>query len=301
LSYVSVDGEGPAKEAPTIPAGRALALGLIQGPAELLPVSSSAHLILVPWLADWDWEQLEPELRKSFEVALHAGAAAALLIGQRRVIADELRAFDARRAAVLALSFAPAALVGYVLERPIERRLGGPRTTAMGLLAGAAAMVLADRRPQRRGRGRATAIDGLSLGVAQAAALAPGVSRNGATLAAARWRCFTREQANLLSRTVALPIIVGAALLKGARLSGREVDPSLRRAMRVGVAASFASALASQGLIKQVERDRALWPYAAYRAGLAALVLAKLRAGRRRPEAAVESEMVQIGDRERVT
>jgi len=280
---------------------RAITLGLIQGPAELLPVSSSAHLVLVPWLARWDWDGLDPELRKSFEVALHAGAAAALLVGQRRVIAGELRSFDVRRAAVLMLSFAPAALVGYTLERPIERHLGGPRTTAIGLLAGAAAMVVADRRPQRRGRGEATAVDGLALGIAQAAALAPGVSRNGATLAAARWRCFTREQANLLSRTVALPIIVGAAVLKGSRLHGRGTDPSLRKAMKVGVAASFASALASQRLIRQVERDRALWPYAAYRATLAAIVLARLRRLRRRPEAEVQSKLMEIGDRERVT
>ena len=107
------------------------------------------------------------------------------------------------------------------MERQIERRLGGPRATAIGLLAGAAAMVLADRRPQRRGRGEAGAADGLALGVAQASALAPGVSRNGATLAAARWRGFSRDQANLLSRTVALPIIVGATALKGARLARR--------------------------------------------------------------------------------
>jgi len=111
----------------------------------------------------------------------------------------------------------------------------------------------------------------------QAAALAPGVSRNGATLAAARWRRFTREHANLLSRTVALPVIVGAAVLKGLRLRRRGVEPGLGRAMAVGVAASFASTLASQKLIAQVERDRALWPYAVYRVALGAAVLLKLR------------------------
>jgi len=261
---------------------RAAALGLIQGPAELLPVSSSAHLILVPWLAGWDSELVDPEVQKSFEVALHAGAAAALVIAQRRVIADELRHFDARRGTVLALSFVPPAIVGWTLERTIERRLGGPRATAIGLLAGAAAMVIADRRPQRRGRGDAHAADGLALGVAQATALAPGVSRNGATLAAARWRGFTREHANMLSRTVALPAIVGAALLKGQRLRRRGVDPAVRRAMVVGIVASFASTLASQRLIRLVERDRALWPYAAYRAGLAAAVLYRLRRERGR-------------------
>jgi undecaprenyl-diphosphatase len=260
-----------------IPARRALALGMVQGPAELLPVSSSAHIVLVPWLAGWDWETIDPEVRKSFEVALHAGAAAALLIGQRRTIAAELRCFDGRRALVLGFSFLPAAIVGYTLERPIERRLGGPRATAIGLLAGSAAMLAADRRPQRRGGGDATAADGLALGLAQAAALAPGVSRNGVTLAAARWRRFSRDQANLLSRTIALPIIIGAATLKGARLSRRGTAAPLRRSLALGAAASFASTLASQRLISLVERDRALWPYAVYRAGLAAAVLAKLR------------------------
>lgn len=260
-----------------IPTGRALVLGVVQGPAELLPVSSSAHIVLVPWLANWDWEALDPELRKSFEVALHAGAAAALIVGQRRLIAEELRAFDLRGAVVLALSFLPAAFVGYKFERPIERRLGGPRATAYGLLVGGAAMVLADTRPQLRGRGEAGAVDGLALGVAQAAALAPGVSRNGITLAAARWRHFSRDQANLLSRTIALPIIVGATGLKGVRLAKRGTSPTLRRSLALGAAASFASTLASQRLIKLVERDRALWPYAAYRAALAMAVLAKLR------------------------
>ena len=260
-----------------IPGPRALALGIVQGPAELLPVSSSAHIVLVPWLAGWDWERLDPEVRKSFEVALHAGAAAALLVGQRGAIAEELRSFDGRRALLLGLSFLPAAVVGYTLERPIEQRLGGPRATALGLLAGAGAMLAADTRPQQRGRGEATLADGLALGVAQAAALAPGISRNGITLAAARWRRFSRDQANLLSRTIALPIIVGATVLKGVRLRRRGAAPELRRSMALGVTASFASTLASQRLIRLVERDRALWPYAAYRAALAAAVLVKLR------------------------
>jgi undecaprenyl-diphosphatase len=270
-----------------IPARRALALGIVQGPAELLPISSSAHIVLLPWLAGWDWETIDPEVRKSFEVALHTGAAAALLIGQRRVIAEELRSFEWRRALLLALSFLPAALVGYFFERPIEERLGGPRATAFGLLAGSTAMVLADTRPQQRGRGDATPGDGLALGLAQAAALAPGVSRNGSTLAAARARRFSRDQANLLSRTVALPIIVGATALKGVRLARRGTTPALRRSLALGVGASFASTLASQRLIRLVERDCSLWPYAAYRGALASVVLIKLW---RTPPAADEPE-----------
>jgi undecaprenyl-diphosphatase len=260
----------------TITPSRAAVLGAVQGPTELLPVSSSAHLSMVPWLAGWDWDQVDPELRKSFEVALHGGTAAALLLGQRRVIAEELASFDAGKAEVLALSFLPPAVCGLAFERQITGRLGGPLPTAIGLLAGAALMALADRRPQVRGRGDAGPVDGLLLGLAQASALIPGISRNGATLAAARWRGFSRERANLLSRTVALPVIVAAAALKGARLRKRGLPAGERRALAVGTAASFSSSLASQALIRLVERDRALWPYAAYRAGLAAVVLAKL-------------------------
>lgn len=294
----------PGRRAPVAAAAgltprRAAALGAIQGPAELLPVSSSAHLSLVPWLAGWSWHEVDPEARKSFEVVLHAGTAAALLIGQRWLIAAELRAFDARRAAVVALSFLPPAVVGYLGERQIERRLGDPGTTAAGLLIGALAMTLADRRPQRRGPGDATAVDGLALGLAQAAALMPGISRNGATLAAARGRRFTREQANMLSRTVALPVIVGATILKGARLRRRGIAPELRRAMRAGIAASFASTLASQRLIRLVERDRALWPYAGYRVALACLVLLRLRADWHAVESRYEGAEAQVRRRSR--
>jgi undecaprenyl-diphosphatase len=256
--------------------GRAAALGAIQGPTELLPVSSSAHISLVPWLLGWRWQELDSEARKSFEVALHAGTAAALIIGLRREIAREVAEFDARRGAVVALSFIPPAIAGLGLERLIEG-LGTPRATAGGLVAGSVTMVAADRAPQRRGRGDANARDGLALGLAQAAALVPGVSRNGATLTAARARGFTREHANLLSRTVALPVIVGATALKGERLRRRGVTPGTGRALAIGAAASFVSTLASQRLIRLVERDRALWPYAAYRVGLAAAVAARLR------------------------
>jgi undecaprenyl-diphosphatase len=281
--------DGPAGS-PTIPPSRAVALGAVQGPTELLPVSSSAHLSLIPWLADWDWDELDPELRKSFEVALHVGAALALLIGQREVIASELRQFDRRRAEVLALSFLPGAVIGLSAERQIERRLGGPLPTAAGLIAGAVAMAVADRRPQARVRDRARPSDGLALGLGQAAALAPGVSRNGATLTVARWRGFTREHSNMLSRTVALPVIVAAAVLKGYRLRRRGLPREHLPAFAAGTATSFASTLASQELIRLVERDsRGLWPYSAYRIGLAALVLARLgylRSRRRRQEAA---------------
>ena len=257
---------------------RAACLGAVQGPTELLPVSSSAHLRIVPWLLGWDLDEVSPEDRKAFEVAVHGGAALALLIGQRQLIADELRRLDGRRVAVIALSFLPAVAVGLALEEQIDRRLGGARSTAFGLIAGSVAMALTDRCPQERNAVEATPADGLAIGCAQAAALVPGVSRNGSTLAAARARGFRRAQANLLSRTVALPVITAAAVRKAVKLRRRgSVDPDLARAATVGVGAAFVSTLASQGLIRLIERDRSLLPYAAYRTGLAGLILWKTR------------------------
>ena len=264
----------------------------MQGPAELLPVSSSAHLAMLPRLAGWQWDRIDPELRKSFEVALHAGAAMALVLARRGEIADELRDFDLRRAAILALSFLPAAAAGLGLERSIESRLGGPRSTAAGLIAGGTLMILADRRPQDRGHREAGPADGLALGLAQAAALVPGVSRNGATLTAARLLRFTRSQSSLLSRTVALPVIVGATALKGVRLVSRGTTREQRRWLALGAGTSFVSTLASTRLIGLVERDRALLPFGLYRIAFALLILGRLTG---RPPRGVESGAINPG------
>src|SRR5919107_1251446 len=99
-----------------LPLPHAVALGALHGPAELLPVSSSAHTTLVPWLARWPYTALDPELRKAFEVALHAGTAAALLIGLRDEVAEAARGLDRRRMTLIAGSFVPPAVVGYTLQ-----------------------------------------------------------------------------------------------------------------------------------------------------------------------------------------
>jgi undecaprenyl-diphosphatase len=255
---------------------QAIVLGLLQGPAELLPISSSGHITLVPWLLDWRYAELDAELRKSFEVALHAGTAAALLLSLRDEVGEALRGLDRRRLLLVASSFAPAAIAGLTLERLIERRLGTPASIAAGLLAGSAAMALADLCGSGdRHRDEAGLTDGLWLGLAQACALVPGVSRNGATLAAARARGFNRADANVLSRHCALPVIVGAVVLKGGRLARRRDEFSDRLA--TGAAAAFVSTLASRWLIGQVERDRSMLPYAAYRGLVALAVIRRLR------------------------
>jgi undecaprenyl-diphosphatase len=268
-------GDGHAQDL-SLPRHQALILGALHGPAELLPISSSGHVTLIPWLARWDYERLDPELRKAFEVALHAGTAAALLITLRSEVQDALHAIGPRLVTQTALSFLPPAIVGFVLERPIERHLGTPATIAAGLVCGSVAMAWADRSPQTRDSRQAGATDALCLGIAQACALVPGVSRNGATLAAARLRHFTREDANKLSRHVALPVIAGATLLKSVRLVRRGLPPASALPLAAGATASFASTLGSTWLIRQVERDRSLLPYAAYRLALAAVVARRL-------------------------
>src|ERR1700759_1816241 len=267
---------GQQRGAQEIAVGEALVLGALHGPAELLPISSSGHIAVIPWLLDWDYCHVDAEVRKAFEVALHAGTAAALLITLRTEVSDAVRGMSPRIAELIALSFVPPAIVGYTLERPIERRLGTPGTIALGLVVGSVAMARADRTPQTRTSHDAGLVDALCLGFAQACALLPGVSRNGATLAAARRRGFTREDANKLSRHVALPVIAGATLLKSIRLARRGLPPRSAAPIALGAAASFASTLGSTWLIRQVERDRSLLPYAVYRLGLAAVILTRL-------------------------
>src|SRR5438128_7404744 len=262
---------------PELKLRHALALGVLHGPAELLPVSSSGHVALVPWLMGWSYAELDGELRKAFEVALHAGTAAALLLALRGEVGEAVTGFDGRTAALVVGSFAPPAVVGLAFERPIERRLGGPGSIALGLVLGSFVMLWADRRGGSwRPREDAGLADALWLGAAQACALMPGMSRNGMTLAAARLRGFGREDANPLSRHVALPVIAGATALKGTRLVKRGLPRELRRAFALGAAASFASTFASTWLIRQVERDRSPLPYAVYRCALAGAVVRRL-------------------------
>jgi undecaprenyl-diphosphatase len=249
-------------------AGQALALGALHGPAELLPVSSSAHTTVVPWLFGWRYSELDPELRKSFEVALHAGTAAAIVLTLR------FQRWNRRRLLVLMLSAVPPAIAGYAFEHEIERSLGTPGTIAGALLAGSVAMTLADRSPQDRASDEAGVRDGLWLGIAQACALVPGVSRAGATLAAARFLRFRAKDALLLSDEAALPVLAGATLLKAARL--RHLS-SRRATLGLGAGAAFASTLACSGPARRAARAERLWPYAVYRILLATLILVRQR------------------------
>lgn len=259
----------------------AIALGLLHGPAELLPVSSSAHVTLVPWLLGLPYARLDAELRKAFEVALHAGTLAALIVGLRAELAVELRALDRGRVRVLVLGTLPAAVAGVAFERAIARQLGSPGAIARGLAVGAVAMAVADAlAPQDRRGDDATDMDALALGVAQACALHPGVSRSGATLTVARARGFARPDAVALAARSALPVVAGAAGLKALGVMRRGLPAGTAPGFAAGTAASFAGCMASIRLVRRVERDRSLLPFAAYRIALAMVVRSRLRSDR---------------------
>lgn len=274
-----------------LPLRHAVALGLLQGPTELLPISSSAHTTLLPWLAGWGYEELDDELRKGFEVALHGGTAAALtLLAGRELAADASRLWHSRPA-VLVLALAPPALAGLALGPAIERELGDPPAIALALAAGSAGMLAAELRARVRpdpGRGRgasrglddAGAGDGLAVGLAQALALVPGISRSGATVSAARWRGFARPDAHRLSWAVALPVIAGAGLLQGLRLRRRGVPAGLAPAMAAGAGSAFCSTLVAGGLLGQRLRGYPPAPFALYRGALAGVVLLRAGSGR---------------------
>jgi len=245
---------------------QALALGALQGPAELLPVSSSGHLALVPRLLGWDYAELPPDARKTFEVALHAGSAPALALALR---GELLRAPHLQ-----ALTVLPAAVIGLAFERQIEARLGGVRSVALAQIVGGLALLAADRRPERRSA--VSAGDHLAVGCAQAAALIPGVSRSGAALTAARLRGLSREAAADLALRAALPVTVGAGLLKGVRAVQNGVPRELRGPAGAGAAAALGSALAALPLARGT-RWRAI---SAYRVALGAAALRFLWRGR---------------------
>jgi undecaprenyl-diphosphatase len=257
----------------------------------VLPVSSSGHVALLPRLLGWDYASLPGDTRKSFEVALHAGSAPVLA-----AVAVRAGRSIAANPIGLALTFLPPAVTGFALERPIERRLGGLRSVGLAQIAASAALLLADRRP--RERDVPDAGDHLAVGLAQALALVPGVSRAGAALTAARLRGLSRPASLHLALTAALPVTLGAVALKGVRAAREDSSRELLAPALAGAGAALVSAAAASPVVGRLERAPSYAPLAAYRIGVGVLALVsatrpirlngphgtrRLRAGRRSP------------------
>jgi undecaprenyl-diphosphatase len=219
---------GVGEETGALSNWQALVLGIVQGATELLPISSSGHLILVPWLFDWEFLEQNEAFNQTFDVALHLGTLVAVVAyfwrdvivlvvaWLRSVGRRSIQTQDERLAWVIAIATVPAAVVGAAGESAIQQHLGEPWQIAILLAVFGVVLWVVDRlAPQDRqahelGAGRAVAI-----GVAQSLALAPGVSRSGVTITAGRLFGLTRDQAARFSFLLLIPIVFGAALLKG--------------------------------------------------------------------------------------
>jgi undecaprenyl-diphosphatase len=249
-------------------------LGIVQGLTEFLPVSSTAHLILVT-----DVLKLDPvRYGLAFDVALHLGTALAVLIyfaGTWIGLLLGLFRGRWRLPLLLAIGTLPAAIAGYFLQAMVERTLRTPLVIVVGLVVGSVIFVVAERiAHQRRYVDELGVRDALFMGIAQAIALVPGISRSGITISAGLVRDLHREEATRFSFLLATPVIVGAGLktlLDTRTLNELLTVPQL---VLIGFAASFLSGYVAVAFMMSFLRTHPLTFFVFYRVALAGLVVA---------------------------
>jgi undecaprenyl-diphosphatase len=270
---------------------RATTLGLVQGLSEFIPISSSAHLVLVPFLARWP----VPDL--AFDVSVHLGTALAVVVYFARDLwgiargtvswlagrrTDESRA-QARLLGYLALGSVPAAIAGFLLEGLFEDLFAttegvddaGAPITAVTLFGTAVLLLLAEGVYARRGEGgrgvgEVTALDAILVGLFQALAILPGISRSGSTISAGIFRGLSREAAARFSFLLSVPAIAGAAIVALPDVPpGANVGPML-----AGAVAAAVSGFAAIAFLLRYLRTRTMRPFAVYCAVLGVIALA---------------------------
>ncbi|PYV20027.1 MAG: undecaprenyl-diphosphatase UppP [Acidobacteria bacterium] len=272
----------------------AVVLGIVQGLTEFLPVSSSAHLVLVPWFLGWKPEGL------TFDVALHLGTSAALLaffwrewvelaregfLGILR--RDPLGNAPRRLAWPLALATIPGGVFGLTLEKWIEAHARSPQVIAAMLVIFGLVLLYAERRgKQQRSIEDLSWSDGLWIGLSQALALVPGVSRSGITISTAMLRDARRTAAARFSFLLSTPVILGAGVLQARHLVRAALHPALAASTDLGApehlswavllagtaSASVTGFLCIRFFLRYLERHSFV-PFVLYRIALAALVL----------------------------
>ena len=266
----------------------AIVLGIVQGLTEFLPISSSGHLILVPDLLGWNDFAGDEALNKAFDVALHLGtlvgacwyfrrdlarylAAAARSI-PRRSVADT----DARVAWLLLLSAVPGAIVGALLSSTIDEHLGAPVLIGVMLIVGGLLLWWADHLGGTRTAEDFTLRDAGVMGVAQAIALQPGVSRSGITITAGLWLGLDRVAATRVSFLMSLPIIAGAGVFSAAKVMANGGLPAGSGPAFIAgfLAAGVSGWIAIAGLLRYL-RTRTFMPFVWYRfiVGTAVIVI----------------------------
>jgi undecaprenyl-diphosphatase len=278
---------------------QAFILGLLQGATEFIPVSSSGHLTLVPWLLNWEFD---PLLKNAFDVMTHWGTLVAVLgvfwrdlwglargwlrtvtsaphtLGGVRARAGE--DLQGRLAWLILIGSIPAAVLGLALEDFFEMLFGAPSLVSILLLCTAALLAFAEwKGRQGRELGELTWWDALLIGMGQAAAIAPGISRSGATMASGLMRGTGREAAARFSFLLSTPVILGAGLwqLKDLFAGGEWLAflPPLLTGFAVSALVGYASI---RFLLSYLRRGK-LYPFAAYcaLAGTACLIISFIR------------------------
>ncbi len=276
-----------------MPIVHAIVLGLVQGLAEFLPISSSGHLLLVPWIFGWN-DFGDQSIEKAFDVALHLGTLIAVfsyfwrdlskyvtqglkLIFKRQKPVDP----DGKIAWLFVLSALPAAAVGAVAEDVIDEKLGTPSLIATSLILFGLLLLWADQRRGKRTVEDLETADALKIGCAQIIALNPGTSRSGITMTAARLLGFSRDAAARISFLMAVPVTTGAVALKLAKLAKDGVPEGLMTPMIVGIITAAVSGwIAVWGTLRLV-RTRSFAPFVLYRIELAILVFSLVIARQR--------------------
>ncbi len=277
-----------------MPILHAIVLGLVQGLSEFLPISSSGHLLLVPWLFGWDdFAGADGEsVKKTFDVALHLGTFVAVLGYFRRDVVTYVRegtklvfarrtptTVEGRLAWFFVLATLPAAAIGAVFEDVIDEALGTPLIIAISLIVFGVLLGWADRIAGKRELDEFGAPDALKVGLAQALALNPGTSRSGITITAARAIGFDRDSAARISFVMSLPVIAGAVAVKSLGLFTGEVDSDLYVPMAVGIVTSGVSGLIAVWGTLRLIRTRSFMPFVVYRIAAGLFVLALIATG----------------------
>jgi undecaprenyl-diphosphatase len=274
-----------------MPLLHAIILGVVQGLTEFLPVSSSGHLVLVPWFLEWN-DLDDPSLKKSFDVALHLGTLVAVVGYFRRdvvlLVRDGTRAalrrgdepsLHGRLAWLIMLSSIPAAVVGALFAEVIETRLGTPTIIAFSLIGFGLLLGWSDRLGGNRSLDRLGVRDAVLIGLAQVLALNPGTSRSGITMTAGRGLGLDRDTAARFAFLMSLPITAGAITFELVGLARDGVPDGFVGAMFVGIVTSaIAGWIAVWGTIRLV-RTRSFRPFVVYRVGLGVVTLVVVAAG----------------------
>ena len=283
---------GVGDEETALTNSQALVLGVVQGLTELLPISSSAHLILVPWGADWTYLKENDQFNQTFDVSLHLGTLVAVgayfwadalrlihawlrSVGRRRI-----ESADERIAWFVLLATIPAGIIGLLGEDAIATHLGEPWQILILLAGGALLLYWADRSPQTKAMGDLGFGKALVMGFAQALALAPGVSRSGITITAGRFMRLDRDSAARFSFLLLLPTVLGAVVLKGVKdvLLG-ELPSGWEGPFLVGTLAALGSGLLAIEWLLGYVRRHTYSVFVVYRLVVAVIVLLVIVSG----------------------